>query len=77
MTARQRHQIDKAVARGKRITRPWPAVVGDGNGTIEVPGQSGMWYVRPVGTNIPIAVFKGNAAQAGELPRLGRYGRLQ
>ena len=67
MTTRQRHQINKLVARGKRITRPWPAVVGDGNGVIDVPGQAGMWYVRPVGTDIPIPVFKGGA------PRLDNY----
>lgn len=41
------------------------AVLGDGNGTVVVPGRPNMRYVRPVGETIPMVV-KGGAAPTVE-----------
>lgn len=66
MSIKNRHRIRKATAKTRRVQRPWPALVGDGAGTIEVPGQPNLWYVRPVGTDIPMPVYRGSApAQEG------------
>jgi len=67
MSVRRRHAISRAVRKSRRVQRPWPALVGDGNGTIEVPGSTGLWYVRPVGSDLAIPVYKGAA------PRLENY----
>lgn len=67
MTIKSRYNIQKAVARSRKPLRPFPALVGDGNGVIEVPGSPGSWYVRPVGSELVIPVYRGNA------PRLNNY----
>lgn len=68
MSVRRRHAISRAVRKSRRVQRPWPALVGDGNGTIEVPGSTGLWYVRPVGSDMAIPVYKGAAPRLEDYP---------
>lgn len=63
------------------------AFVGDGGGTIEVPGHADAWYVRPVGSGLPVVVKRGAAPKVDGLRvrigrdfddgRRGRRGHLQ
>lgn len=68
MSIRNRHMIKKAVSKSRRTPLPWPALVGDGQGTIEVPGSPGLWYVRPVGSSLAIPVYKGSAPAMNNYP---------
>lgn len=65
MSIRNRYAIRKR--RKGRDMRQWPALVGDGSGTIEVPGAPNLWYVRPIGSELPVPVYRGAA------PRLEGY----
>ncbi len=69
MTLRAQHRIRKQVEvmRNRREQKPWAGHLGDGSGTVEVPGHPNLWYVRSVGSNIAIPVYRGAA------PRLHGY----
>jgi len=68
MSIRRSHEIRKLTAKLRRAYRPWPGRVGDGNGTIEVPGHPNLWYVRPEGHNIAIPVIRGGAPREEGYP---------
>lgn len=61
MSVKYQRLIRKNIERAARPLRPWPALVGDGAGTIEVPGYTALWYVRAVGSDLPIPVRRGGA----------------
>lgn len=53
--------------------REFDALVGDGNGVIEVPGHPDQWYVRPIGSDLPLVVKRGAAPKVeGIRVRIGR-----
>ncbi len=53
--------------------REFDALVGDGNGVIEVPGHPDQWYVRPIGSDLPLVVKRGAAPKVqGVRVRIGR-----
>lgn len=53
--------------------REFDALVGDGNGVIEVPGHPDQWYARPIGSDLPLVVKRGAAPKVqGIRVRIGR-----
>jgi len=59
MTQRGLRAIRKQINR--REPQPWIGRLGDANGTVEVPGRTGFWYVRPKGSDLPVVVRGGSA----------------
>lgn len=74
MTLKGQREIKQGLL---RLIQPketeFDAYVGDGAGNIEVAGHEGDWYVRPIGSDLPIVVKKGAAPRVeGVRVRIGR-----
>jgi hypothetical protein len=62
MTQRHRRVIRKKLKRlVGGVNRGWEGMIGDGAGTIELPGHPDLWYVRPLGSELPLVVRSGAA----------------
>ncbi len=68
MSQRRQYEIRKALKRKEKDNLPWAAIMGDGAGTIEVPGYPTLRYVRAKGSDIPLIVHRGGAPDAEGQP---------
>ena len=60
MTQRAQRQIERFFERlATPQTAGFDALLGDGQGNVEVSGQADRWYVRPLGSDLPIIVKRG------------------
>lgn len=60
MSQKNRYRLRKLTKqRNQVIDIPWAAVMGDGNGTVVVPGFPALRYVRARGNNLPLIVHRG------------------
>ncbi len=77
MSQRGQYEIRKRLEkllRGAGVEDTWEGIVGDAAGTITVPGQSDLRYVRPVGSGLPVVVHRGIAQDLKGLHvKIGRW----
>jgi len=62
-----RYRIEKAMMGGDE-RKPWPAVLGDGNGTVTVPGNPQLCYARPGGMALPVIIHNSSTPHTNNLP---------
>lgn len=68
MKPRVRRRIQKTIKASRRPNDPWPARMGDGSGTVAVPGHQFLVYVRPDGSDLPMVVYGQDAPKVNDLP---------
>ena len=57
MSGRTQYKIRKQLRLRSRRREPWAGQLGDGNGTVTVPGHRSLVFVRPEGSELPVVVY--------------------